>query len=105
MWKRVSLVWAVVKGDARLLWFALQHPQSPPWLKWGTAGIVLYLLSPVDLVPDFIPVAGLLDDLVLVPLAMGWLLKKLPRHIFDDITRRASGASTATTDVVGKPRW
>ena len=65
MWKRVSLVWAVVKGDARLLWFALQHPQSPPWLKWGTAGIVLYLLSPVDLVPDFIPVAGLLDDLVL----------------------------------------
>nr|WP_315245410.1 DUF1232 domain-containing protein [uncultured Albidiferax sp.] len=104
MWKRVSLVWSVVKGDARLLWYALQHPQSPPWLKWGTAGIVLYLLSPVDLIPDFIPVAGLLDDLVLVPLAMAWLLKKLPRPIFHDITRRAQGGDTAATDVVGKPR-
>ncbi|BDT70424.1 hypothetical protein os1_46170 [Comamonadaceae bacterium OS-1] len=104
MWKRVSLVWSAVKGDARLLWFALQHPQSPPWLKWGSAGIVLYLLSPIDLIPDFIPVAGLLDDLVLVPLAMAWLLKKLPAHIWDDITRRARGGDMAATDVVGKPR-
>lgn len=103
MWKRVSLVWSAVKGDARLLWFALQHPQSPPWLKWGSAGIVLYLLSPIDLIPDFIPVAGLLDDLVLVPLAMAWLLKKLPAHIWDDITRRARG-DMAATNVVGKPR-
>lgn len=100
MWKRVSLVWSAVKGDARLLWYALLHPQSPPWLKWGTAGIVLYLLSPIDLVPDFIPVVGLLDDLVLVPLAMRWLLRKLPRHIFDDIRRRARGDTQRASDVV-----
>ncbi|WP_367848614.1 YkvA family protein [Rhodoferax sp. WC2427] len=104
MWKRVSLVWSAARGDARLLWLALQHPQSPPWLKWGAAGIVLYLLSPMDLIPDFIPVAGLLDDLVLVPLAMAWLLKKLPAHIVDDITRRARGGDTAATKVVRKPR-
>lgn len=101
MWKRVLLVWSTVKGDARLLWFALQHPQSPTWLKWGTAGIVLYLLSPIDLIPDFIPVVGLLDDIVLVPLAMAWLLKKLPAHILADINRRARG-DTDATDVVGK---
>ena len=43
--------------------------------------IVLYVLSPIDLIPDFIPVIGFLDDIVLVPLAIRWLLKRLPPHI------------------------
>jgi len=85
MWKRLSVVWSVVKGDVRLLWRALRHPHAPSWLKWGTAGILLYLLSPVDLVPDVIPVLGLLDDVVVVPLAVAWLIKRLPAHIRADI--------------------
>ena len=91
MWKRISVIWAVVKGDARLLWFALQHPESPGWLKLGTAGLVLYLISPIDLIPDVVPVFGMMDDIVLVPLAMRWLLKQLPDKIRADIERRAQG--------------
>jgi len=81
MWKRLTLLWTVLRGDARQLWHALRHPAAPGWLKLGTVLIVLYVLSPVDLVPDFIPFFGGLDDLVLVPLAIRWLLKRLPPEI------------------------
>lgn len=86
MWKRLTVLWAVVRGDARRLWFALRHPQAPGWLKFGTALIALYLLSPVDLLPDSIPLLGVVDDLVLVPLAIRFLLDRLP----PDITRAAN---------------
>ena len=85
MFKRISLLWSLVKGDARLMWRALRHPQSPKWLKLGALGIVLYLLSPIDLIPDVIPVVGVLDDIVLVPLAIRWLLNRLPAPLRADI--------------------
>ncbi|HWI80030.1 MAG TPA: YkvA family protein [Ramlibacter sp.] len=81
MFKRLTLLWTVLRGDARQLWFALRHPLAPTWLKLGTGLIVLYVLSPIDLVPDFIPVIGFVDDLVLVPLAIRFLLKRLPPEI------------------------
>ena len=85
MFKRFSLLWALIRGDARLLWRALRHPQSPGWLKLGALGIVLYVISPIDLIPDVIPVIGLLDDIVLVPLAIRFLLNRLPTHLRADI--------------------
>jgi uncharacterized membrane protein YkvA (DUF1232 family) len=94
MWKRLVRLWAVVRGDARLLWFALQHPQAPLWLKAGCIGLVAYLLSPVDLIPDVIPLLGLVDDLVLVPLAMRWLLRLLPAHIREHAQQRAQGGGS-----------
>ena len=51
MWKRVSMIWLVVKGDAKRLWYALGHPQAPGWLKAGAALVLLYLVSPIDLIP------------------------------------------------------
>lgn len=81
MLKRLTLLWAVLRGDARQLWFALRHPKAPTWLKLGTALVVLYVLSPIDLIPDVLPVVGLVDDLVLVPLAIRWMLKRLPPDI------------------------
>ncbi len=88
MWKRVLLLWTVVRGDARQLWFALRHPAAPAWLKWGTAAIVLYVVSPIDVVPDFIPFLGAMDDIVIVPLAIRWLLKRLPPGIAPAPTSR-----------------
>ena len=81
MWKRISLLWTLVRGDARQLWFALRHPAAPVWLKLGTALIALYLVSPVDLIPEVLPVIGMVDDLVLVPLAIRFLLNRLPPAI------------------------
>ena len=87
MFKRLTVLWTLLRGDARQLWFALRHPASPAWLKWGTAAIVLYLLSPIDLVPDAIPFLGVVDDLVLVPFAIRWLLKRLPPELRRDTAR------------------
>lgn len=78
MFKRLALLWTLIRGDARRLWRALRHPQAPLWLKLGTLGIVLYVVSPVDLVPDWLPLLGIADDLVLVPLAVRFLLNRLP---------------------------
>ncbi|CDS52964.1 putative membrane protein [Polaromonas sp. CG9_12] len=91
MFKRLTLLWTVLRGDARQLWFALRHPDAPAWLKWGTALIALYLLSPIDLIPDFLPVIGMLDDIVLVPLAIRWLLKRLPPDIAQAAARQGAG--------------
>lgn len=78
MLKRLSLLWTLVRGDARVLWRALRHPGSPRWLKPAVALLALYLVWPADLVPDLMPVLGLADDLVLIPLAVRFLLNRLP---------------------------
>jgi uncharacterized membrane protein YkvA (DUF1232 family) len=90
VWKRLTLLWSVIRGDARLLWFALRHPLAPGWLKPAVALVVVYLLSPLDLVPDTIPVLGLVDDVVLVPLAIAFLVKRLPAALREDFARRAA---------------
>ena len=88
MWKRLAVLWSVVRGDARLLWLALKHPLSPGWLKPAVGLMVIYVLSPVDLIPDVIPVLGLVDDVVLLPLAIRFVLKRLPLRVWDDIAGR-----------------
>jgi len=95
MWKRLTLLWSLVRGDARRLWFALRHPAAPAWLKVGTALIVLYVVSPIDLIPDVIPVIGVVDDLVLVPLAIRFLLSRLPPEIAA-ASARGAAARAAT---------
>ncbi len=85
MWKRLSILWTVIRGDARLLWRALRHPLAPGWLKLGVAGIVLYLFSPIDLIPEFVPFIGVMDDIVLIPLAIRFLLNRLPAALKADL--------------------
>ena len=71
----------------------------PPWLvvaggyAWRLAaiGVVAYALSPVDLIPDWIPVLGLLDDLILVPIGIALVLNLLPREVLDASRERVSG--------------
>jgi uncharacterized membrane protein YkvA (DUF1232 family) len=95
MWKRLSLLWVVVKGDALRLWYALGHPQAPGWLKLGTAGLLLYLVSPIDLIPDALPIIGVIDDAVLLPLAIRFMLGRLPASVREHADRRAAGRTSA----------
>lgn len=90
MWKRLAVLWALVRGDARRLWIALRHPAAPGWLKWGTAAIVLYLISPIDLIPDALPFFGVIDDLIIVPAAIRWLLNRLPPALRAEIDQRVA---------------
>ena len=103
MWKRISTVWLLVKGDARRLWHALRHPDAPGWLKVGTALLVLYLVSPIDLIPDALPVLGVVDDLVLIPAVIRWMLGRLPPHVRAHADRRA-GIVDVRARVIDEPR-
>lgn len=61
-----------------LLWFAARDPECPRFIRWLALALVAYALSPIDLIPDFIPVLGWLDELVILPLGLAWLLRRLP---------------------------
>ncbi len=79
--KKLLALYGIVRKDLRILWFALRHPDRPPWLLPAVAGLLVYLVSPIDLIPDALPVIGIVDDLVLVPLVVGWLVSRLPPHL------------------------
>jgi uncharacterized membrane protein YkvA (DUF1232 family) len=86
--KRLMVLWTLLRTDARAVWFALRHPLTPGWFRVGVALAALYLVSPIDLVPDFVPVLGVVDDLVLVPLVLRWLLARLPASVQATLRRR-----------------
>jgi uncharacterized membrane protein YkvA (DUF1232 family) len=88
--KRLTFFWTLIRGDARVLWHALRHPAAPGWLRWACLGLALYVVSPIDLIPDFLLGLGWLDDIVLVPMAVRWMIKRLPAHVRAD-AERATG--------------
>lgn len=65
-----------VKRDGVTLWFAAKHPRTPWYAKALGVFVVAYALSPIDLIPDFIPVLGYVDDVLLLP-ALIWLAVRL----------------------------
>lgn len=104
MWKRLTVVWLLVRGDARRLWYALRHPAAPGWLKPASALLLLYLVSPLDLIPDTLPVIGIVDDLVLLPLAVRWMLSRLPAPLREDLDRRFGHPAYGSTTGNGHGR-
>ena len=79
-----------LKRDVLALWLAARDPRVP-WSAKAVAGAVAaYALSPIDLIPDFIPVLGYLDDLVIVPLGI-WLAQRLiPPGLMEELRREAA---------------
>ena len=78
-----------VKRDGVTLWFAGRHPGTPWLAKALGVFVVAYALSPIDLVPDFIPVLGFLDDVVLLP-ALIWLaIRLLPPEVLAECRAQA----------------
>lgn len=78
-----------IKRDAVMLWFARRHPDTPFLAKALCFLAVAYALSPIDLIPDFIPVLGYLDDALLLP-ALIWLaVRLLPPHVIDSCRTQA----------------
>ncbi len=71
------------------LWFSRSHPDTPVSAKILAAVVVAYALSPIDLIPDFIPVLGYLDDLILVPIGIYLTLKLLPPHVIAESRSKA----------------
>jgi uncharacterized membrane protein YkvA (DUF1232 family) len=82
--------WArAVRRDAVALWLAARDPRVPWPAKALALAVAGYALSPIDLIPDFIPVLGLLDDLLIVPLGILLTRRLVPAGILDEHRRAA----------------
>jgi uncharacterized membrane protein YkvA (DUF1232 family) len=79
-----------LKRDTYALYLAARDPRTPWYARGLAVLIVAYAFSPIDLIPDFIPVLGYLDDLLLVPLGVALLVRLVPTDVMADARARAS---------------
>jgi uncharacterized membrane protein YkvA (DUF1232 family) len=77
-----------LKSEIYALYLAARDPRTPWHAKLFAALILGYALSPIDLIPDFIPVIGYLDDLIIVPAGIALLLKMIPKEVMADCRAR-----------------
>ena len=83
------------------LWKLARHRDTPRAAKWVALATLAYALSPIDLIPDFIPLLGVLDDLILVPLGIALAVKLTPPALWQARLREAE----ASTDKLPAMRW
>lgn len=79
-----------IRRDVLAVWFAARDPRTPWYAKACAVLVAAYALSPIDLIPDFVPVLGYLDDLVLVPLGVLLVVRLVPSHLMDEFRSRAA---------------
>lgn len=89
MLERLKRWAAELRAQVVTLWFCRRDPRTPLAAKLMAALVVAYALSPIDLIPDFIPVLGYLDDLILVPLGIYLTLRLIPPPVLVDARREA----------------
>jgi uncharacterized membrane protein YkvA (DUF1232 family) len=83
--------WArAIRRDAHALYLAARDPRTPWHVKVLAMAIAAYALSPIDLIPDFIPVIGYLDEVILLPLVIAAVVKLIPPEIMAE-HRTAAG--------------
>jgi uncharacterized membrane protein YkvA (DUF1232 family) len=89
-WKQ----WArTLKREVIALYLAARDPRTPWYARAAAAVVAAYALSPIDLIPDPIPVLGYLDDLVLVPLGIALVIRMIPTDVLQDCRRQAQEVS------------
>lgn len=81
---------AKLKTDVPAVFLALKEKRTPWYAKIIAAIVVVYALSPVDLIPDFIPILGYLDDLIILPALIAWCVKCIPEGVFADCREKAN---------------
>ncbi|MHB1393798.1 MAG: YkvA family protein [Clostridia bacterium] len=79
----------ILKRDIMAIYIACRRPEMPWYVKLLAVIIIGYALSPIDLIPDFIPVLGYLDDLILLPLGIGLIVKLIPNEVLEDCRQEA----------------
>lgn len=85
-WKQRA---AALQNEIYALYLAYRDPRVPLAAKIVAAGVVAYAFSPIDLIPDFIPILGYLDDLLLLPLGAALAIRLIPREVMLECRRKA----------------
>jgi len=84
-----------LRNEVYAVYLASKHPATPWYAKALVALVVAYALSPVDLIPDFIPVLGYLDDLVLVPAGIALAIRLIPPPVLEECRQKAAADGQA----------
>jgi uncharacterized membrane protein YkvA (DUF1232 family) len=84
-----------LRTEVHAVYLASRHPAVPWYAKALVVLIVAYALSPIDLIPDFIPVLGYLDDLILVPAGIALAIRLIPPQVLEECRQKAAAAKPA----------
>jgi uncharacterized membrane protein YkvA (DUF1232 family) len=83
--------WArALKRDVVAVWIAARDPRVPWYVKALAVAVAAYALSPIDLIPDFIPVLGYIDDLIIVPFGILLIVRLVPPQLMDEFRAMAA---------------
>lgn len=80
-----------IKRYAKIYWLLLLDPRTPKLSKVMVLGAIAYLLWPFDLIPDVIPFAGLVDEIIIIPLLFYIATRFIPKNVVNDNKRKAKG--------------
>jgi uncharacterized membrane protein YkvA (DUF1232 family) len=89
MTERWKILAKQMKLELYALYLAARHPQTPWYAKLVVAGFVAYAVTPVDLLPDALPILGIVDDLIFVPLAVALAIRFVPATVLAECRARA----------------
>ena len=89
-----------IQLEAHALYIAARHPRTPWYAKALALAIAAYALSPIDLIPDFIPILGFVDEVLLLPLAIAGVLKLVPADVMAESRAAAAAAAERPTSRV-----
>ena len=81
-----------LKRETHAMYLAVRDPRTPWYARLVAGAVLAYALSPIDLIPDFIPVIGYLDDLIVVPLGIALAMKLIPAPVMADCRTQALAA-------------
>jgi len=87
--------------EAHAAWLSARDPRTPWYARAFGLVVTAYALSPIDLIPDFIPILGLLDDAILIPLGLWLFAKMLPPGLFEEHRREAEVAAERPRSAMG----
>ena len=94
MHRRIKAIWRMrmlsLRQDTLALYLAARHPRTPWYAKALAGFLAAYLLSPIDLIPDFVPVLGYVDDLVVISFGILVIRRLLPADVMAECRKRAA---------------
>jgi uncharacterized membrane protein YkvA (DUF1232 family) len=97
VWKQRA---KLLNNDIKALYIAYLDPRVPWYAKFFMVAVISYAISPVDLIPDFIPVLGYLDDLVIVPVGIYLAIKMIPSGVMSECREKA-----ASNPLSNRAKW
>ena len=89
-----------IRRDVVAVWIAARDPRVPWYAKVLALAVAAYALSPIDLIPDFIPVLGYLDDLIIVPLGILLVIKLIPAELMAEFRAEAARREGAPRSLI-----